>query len=149
VHYIHATRHNSYNIVLHNVLWDCDLMQLITSEALLSLIQTQQLSINCWYWPAVLSHQVMHSCAGNTITNTQKPFQTPNLSVQGKKCGWQEHYSKKASSEMHCRGGSLYIINIIITYYILKVSFPSVAVFLTLVQTWQMRINISKKNKTQ
>ena len=51
----------------------------------------------------------MHSSGGNTNASTQKPFQPRNVSVQIKKCSWQEHCSKTAPSEVHCSGGSLYM----------------------------------------
>ena len=52
--------------------------------------------INCFCWPAVFSHQVMHNSGGNTNANTHKPFQPHNFSLQSRKCSWQEHYSKTA-----------------------------------------------------
>ena len=43
---------------------------------------------------------------------------------------------------------ALFIIIIIITYYLLQLSFHWVAVVLTQVQTKQIRINVHKRNNT-
>jgi hypothetical protein len=51
----------------------------------------------------------MHSSGSNTNASTQKPFEPHNASAQSKKCGWQEHCSKTAPSEVYCSGGSLYM----------------------------------------
>jgi len=51
----------------------------------------------------------MQSSGSNTNASTHKTFQPHNVSVQSKKCSWQEHCSKTAPSEVHCSGGSVYM----------------------------------------